>query len=171
MTRKVEISHKTIIFTFFFLVSVWFLFLIKDIVFQVFAALLLVSILNPVITKLTKYRIPKGLSIGLSYILIFGFLSLAVGSIIPPLVEETTNLANNLPYFFQKSEISSYINEDVIKQITAQLGSLPGHVIKFVFSFFNNILSVLTVAIFSFYFPAATTIRKVQFSANLFLQA
>lgn len=151
MTRKVEISHKTIIFTFFFLLFVWFLYFIRDIVFQVFAALLLVSILNPVITKLTNLKIPKGITIILAYILIFGFLGLAIGSVIPPLVEETTNLANNLPSFFQNSEISKYINEDVIKQITSQLGSLPGYLVKSVFSFFNNILSILTVAIFSFY--------------------
>lgn len=151
MTRKVEISHKTIIFTFFFLLFVWFLYFIRDIVFQVFAALLLVSILNPVITKLTNLKIPNGITIILAYILIFGFLGLAIGSVIPPLVEETTNLANNLPSFFQNSEISKYINEDVIKQITSQLGSLPGYLVKSVFSFFNNILSILTVAIFSFY--------------------
>lgn len=151
MTRKVEISHKTIIFTFFFLLFVWFLYFIRDIVFQVFAALLLVSILNPVITKLTNLKVPKGITIILAYILIFGFLGLAIGSVIPPLVEETTNLANNLPSFFQNSEISKYINEDVIKQITSQLGSLPGYLVKSVFSFFNNILSILTVAIFSFY--------------------
>lgn len=151
MTRKVEISHKTIIFTFLFLLFIWFLYFISDIVFQVFAAFLLVSILNPFITKLSSLKIPKGITITLSYILIFGFLGMAIGAITPPLVEETTNLANNLPSFFQNSEISKYINDDVIKQITMQLGSLPSQVVKSVFSFFNNILSILTVAIFSFY--------------------
>lgn len=151
MTRKVEISHKTIIFTFFFLLFMWFLYFIRDIVVQVFAALLLVSILNPFIVKLTSLKVPKGLAILLSYVLIFGFLGLSVGSIIPPLVEETTNLANNLPSFFQNSDVSKYINDDVVKQITLQLGSVPGYLVKSVFSFFNNILSVLTVAIFSFY--------------------
>lgn len=151
MTRKVEISHKTIIFTFFFLLFVWFLYYIKDIVFQVFAALLLVSILNPFVTKLTKFKIPKSLSITLSYVLIFGFIGLSVGSIVPPLVEETTNLTNSLPGFFQNAEISKYVNEDVVKQVASQLGSLPGQVVKFIFSIFNNVLSIVTVAIFSFY--------------------
>lgn len=151
MTRKIEISHKTIIFTFFFLLFVWFLYYTRDIVFQVFAALLLVSILNPFVNKMTKFKVPKGISIAVSYILIFGFLALSVGSIVPPLVEETTNLANNLPSYFQSSEISKYVNEDVIRQIASQLGSLPSQVVKFVFSLFNNVLSILTVVIFSFY--------------------
>lgn len=151
MTRKVEISHKTIIFTFFFFLFVWFLYYTRDIVFQVFAALLLVSILNPFVNRLTKFKIPKGISIFLTYILIFVFLGLSVGSIVPPLVEETTNLANNLPNYFQSSELSKYVNEDVIRQIASQLGSLPSQVVKFVFSLFNNVLNILTVVIFSFY--------------------
>lgn len=151
MTRKVEISHKTIIFTFFFFLFVWFLYYTRDIVFQVFAALLLVSILNPFVNRLTKFKIPKGISIFLTYILIFVFLGLSVGSIVPPLVEETTNLANNLPNYFQSSELSKYVNEDVIRQVASQLGSLPSQVVKFVFSLFNNVLSILTVVIFSFY--------------------
>ncbi len=151
MTRKVEISHKTIIFTFFFLLFVWFLYYTRDIVFQVFAALLLVSILNPLISRLTKLKIPKGLSISLSYILIFVFLGLSISSIVPPLVEETTNLANNLPSYFQSSELSKYVNEDLIRQFASQLGSLPSQVVKFVFSLFSNVLNILTVVIFSFY--------------------
>lgn len=151
MTRKIEISHKTIIFTFLFLLTVWFLYYTRDIVFQVFAALLLVSVLNPLIVKLIKFKIPKGISISLTYILMFMLLGLSVGSIVPPLVEETTNLANNLPRYFQSSELSRYVNEDVIRQIASQLGSVPGQVVKFIFSLFNNVLSILTVVIFSFY--------------------
>lgn len=151
MTRKIEISHKTIIFTFLFLLTVWFLYYTRDIVFQVFAALLLVSILNPFIVKLTKFKIPKGIAIAFSYILILGFLGLSIGSIVPPLVEETTNLTVNLPNYFQSSGLSKYLNEDVIRQVASQLGSVPGQIIKFVFSLLNNVLSILTVVIFSFY--------------------
>lgn len=151
MVRKVEISHKTIIFTFLFLASVWFFYYIRDIVLQVFVALILVSILNPIVARLSKFRVPKALSILVSYILIFGLLSLSVGSVLPPLIEQTTLLANSLPTFVQNSEISKYINEDAVKQLVSQLGSLPGQIIKSGISFFGNILSVLTVLMFAFY--------------------
>lgn len=151
MIRKVEISHKTIIFTVFFLASIGFLYYISDIVLQLFGAFLLVSILNPLVLKFSKYKIPKTLSIVVSYFLIFGFLALAIGSIVPPLVEETTNLANNLPQYFQNVEFSKYISDDAMKQVVSQLGSLPGQVIKALFSVFSNVLSILTVAIFAFY--------------------
>ena len=151
MPRKIEISHKTIIFTTVFFASLWFLYFIRDIVLQLFIALLLVSIINPLIVKLSKYKIPKTLSILLSYVVIFGFLGAAIASILPPLVEQTTNLANSLPSYFQNSGLAKYINDDVIKQLVSQLGSVPSQIIKAGFSLFGNILSVFTVAVFALY--------------------
>lgn len=151
MPRKIEISHKTIVFTVVFLGSIWFLYFIGDIVLQLFIALLLVSILNPFIVKLSKLKIPKIISILLSYVLIFSLLGFAIGSILPPLIEQTTNLANNLPFYLQNLGLQKYTNEEVLKQMVSQLGSVPGQIIKAGFSLFSNILSILTVAIFAFY--------------------
>ena len=151
MVRKVEISYKTIIFTAIFIASLWFLYFIRDIVLQLFAALLLMTILNPIVKKLSKIKIPKTLSVLVSYILIFGVFGFAIGILLPPLVEQTTNLANNLPKYFQDSGITNYANGDVLKEIVSQLGSVPSQVIKAGFSFFANILNILTVLIFAFY--------------------
>lgn len=151
MPRKIEISHKTIFFTAIFIASIWFLYYIRDIVLQLFVALILVSILNPFVLKLSKYKIPKPISILLSYILIFGFFGLTIGSVLPPLIEQTTNLANGLPNYFQNSELSKYVNEDVAKQFVSQLGSVPSQVVKAGFSIFGNILNIFTVLIFAFY--------------------
>lgn len=151
MPRKIEISHKTIIFTTVFIGSLWFVYYIRDIVLQIFIALLLVSIINPLVVKLSKYKIPKIVSILLSYILIFGLFGTAIASILPALIEQTTNLVNNLPSFLQNSDFSKYINEDFVKQIMSQLGSVPSQIVKAGFLFFGNILSILTIAIFAFY--------------------
>ncbi len=151
MTRKVEISHKTIIFTTLFLMSLWFLYFISDIVMQLFVALLLVTILNPIIVKLSKYKIPKIVSIMLAYLLVFGLFGTAIASILPPLIEQTTNLATSLPNYYQSLHISKYVSQDITSQIFSQFGTLPSQIVKFGFSLFGNILSVLTVAIFSFY--------------------
>lgn len=151
MPRKIEISHKTIFFTAIFVGSIWFLYYIRDIVLQLFVALILVSILNPFIVRLSKYKIPKPISILLSYILIFGFFGLTIGAVLPPLIEQTTNLANGLPGYFQNSELSRYVNEDVVKQLVSQLGSVPSQIVKAGFSIFGNILNIFTVLIFAFY--------------------
>lgn len=151
MPRKIEISHKTIIFTTVFLGSLWFLYFIRDIVLQLFVALLLVSILNPIVNKLSKFKIPKGVSVLLSYVLIFGSFGLAIASVLPPLVEQTTNFANNFPVYLHNLGVENYASEEVLKQLVSQLGSVPSQIIKAGFSLFGNILSILTVAIFAFY--------------------
>lgn len=151
MVRKVEISHKTIIFTAVFVASLWFLFNIRDIVLQLFVALLLMTVLNPIVKKISKLRIPTGLSIFLTYLVIFGFLGIVIAAILPPLVDQTTNLANNLPQYVQSSGLMKYANGEVLKEVLSQLGTVPSQVVKAGFSVFTNILSILTVLIFAFY--------------------
>lgn len=151
MVKKVEISYKTIIFTAVFIASLWFIYFIRDIVLQLFAALLLMTILNPIVKKLSIFKIPKTLSILFSYILIFGLFGFAIGILFPPLLEQTTNLANNLPKYINDLSVIKYASGDVIKEVFSQLGSLPGQIIKAGFSFFANIINILTVLIFAFY--------------------
>ena len=145
MIRKVEISYKTIVFTAVFVASLWFIYSIRDIVLQLFASLLLMTILNPIVKKLSKIKIPRSLSILVSYVVIFGLFGFAIGILLPPLVEQTTNLANNLPKYLSDSGITKYANGDILKEIVSQLGTVPSQVIKAGFSFFANILNILTV--------------------------
>jgi len=149
--RKVEISHKTIFFTLATMGLLWFLFFIRDIVLQVFVSLLLVAVLNPVVNSLSKVKIPKSVSIFLSYILIFGVFGTAIGILLPPLIEQTTNLAINLPGYLYNSGLTKYANNDVLREVVSQLGTVPGQIIKAGFSLFANILNILTVLIFTFY--------------------
>lgn len=163
MPRKIEISHKTIIFTVAFLGLLWFLFFIRDIVLQLFVALVLMSVLNPLIKKLSRFKIPKGISVLISYIFVFGILGVAIATLVPPLIEQTTNLANNLPKYLSDLGINNYANGEVLKQVVSQLGSVPGQIVKAGFSLFSNILSILTVAIFAFYL----LLMKDKFDKNL----
>jgi predicted PurR-regulated permease PerM len=63
MTKKIEISHRTIIFAFLLGLGIWFVSQIVDIVIMVFVALILVSALNPFVDKLESLKIPRGLAI------------------------------------------------------------------------------------------------------------
>jgi predicted PurR-regulated permease PerM len=151
MPRKIEISHRTIVFTVLFLIFLWFLLFIKDIIFVLFISLLLMTILNPIVVKLTKWRIPRALSIFFVYLAIMGVLSLAVAVIVPPLVEQTTNFVNNVPFYLSNPAVSQYINNQSVEQLFTQLGSVPGQLLKVGVSVFSNVLAVMSVLIFTFY--------------------
>lgn len=151
MPRKIEISYKTIVFAVLFLLFLWLLFFIRDIILALFVAVLIMTILNPLVSKMTRIKIPRSLAILICYIIVLGIFGLALAVIIPPLVDQTTDFAANLPNYLSNLGIASGIGQQVTGQLMSQLGALPGQVIKIGVTFFSNILSVITVLIFAFY--------------------
>lgn len=151
MPQKIEISHKTVIFTVFFLLLLWFLYFIRDIILQLFVALLVMTVLGPLVNQLTKFRIPRGVSVLLSYLLVFGILGGVIALIIPPLVVQTSNFVLALPGYLSNIGIAQNISQEVINEFLIRLGSLPGEILKFTLSVFSNVISVLAVLVFSFY--------------------
>ena len=152
MPKKIEISHRTIIFTVFFLLALWFLYFIRDIIFAIFVSVLLMAILNPAVVRLTKWKIPKGLAIFLTYVLVIGLFVFAIAWIIPSLASQTTSFVNNIPYFINNLGWGGILNSQFLTSSLTQIGTLPGQAVKFGVSVFSNIVSVLSVLVLSFYF-------------------
>ena len=151
MPRKIEISHRTIIFAVLFLVFLWFLYFIRDLILELFVALLIMTILNPFVTRLSKLKIPRAISVFVAYLVVFGIFGAAIAGIIPPLVEQTSSFANNLPRYLSSLGIGGYINEQLTGELLSQLGSIPGQLVKVGLSVFSNVFAVITVLIFAFY--------------------
>lgn len=151
MPRKIEISHKTIVFAVLFLISLWFLYYIRDLILELFVALLIMTILNPLVTRFSKLKIPRAISVFIAYLVVFGVFGAALAGIIPPLVEQTTSFANNIPGYLSSLGIGGYINEQLTGELLSQLGSIPGQLVKVGLSVFSNVFAVITVLIFAFY--------------------
>jgi len=151
MPSKVEISHKTVIFTVLFLLGLWFLFFVREIILELFVALLLMTIFEPLVAALTRIKIPRALSVLITYILIIGIFGGMIALIAPTLVQQTANFVTALPYYLSNIGISSTTSGDVIKGLLTQLGAVPGQVLDFTFSVFSNLVSVITVLVFAFY--------------------
>lgn len=151
MFRKVEISHRTIIFTVLFLLSLGFLYLIKDIILELFVALLLMTIFEPMVAGLTKIKVPRGLAVLITYILVIGILGGTIALIAPTIVEQTTSFANALPGYLSNIGITRDFSEQILSGYLGQLGNLPGQIFDLTFSIFSNFLSVITVLVFAFY--------------------
>ena len=157
MPRKIEISHKSIIFAVGFLLLLWFLYFIRDILMQLFIALILTAILNPLVTRLSRYKIPRPFSIIVVYVLIFGIVGYSLAGVLPPLISQTSNFAAGLPTFVQSSGLQSFVNEEVVNELLVQLSSIPSQTARFALGLFSNLLAVLTVLFFTFYLLLAHT--------------
>ena len=151
MTRKVEISHRTIIFTVLFLLFLWFLYAIRDILLLLFVSLLVMTIFNPLVKTLNRLKIPRGLSIFISYLLVFTLLGAVAAGIVPPLVSETSSLVAGLPEYLERLNVTPAVSDQVVTELLTKLGSLPGQLIKVGVSLFSNVFGMITVLIFAFY--------------------
>ncbi len=152
MPRKIEISHRTIIFIAFLVGFLWFIYFIRDIILQLFVAILIMSILNPTVTKLQKIKIPRLVSVLIVYFLILGFISVSLAFMIPPFIEQTTTFANSLPKYFEDLDIPPSVAETMAREVTILFSGLPSQIIKISVSIFSNVLSILAVFIFALYF-------------------
>lgn len=151
MPKKIEISHRTIIFTVLLLISLYFLYQIRQTLVVLFVSLVLMSALNPAVNKLEKLKIPRLLGIIIIYLLVILVLVLAIAGIIPPLVDQTATLISRLPDYFQVFRSPS-IDQDFISSQINQLGSIPANLLKITVSIFNNFTALLIVAVVTFYF-------------------
>jgi len=151
MPQKIEISHKTIIFTVLFLALLWFLYFIRDIILVFFIALLIMAVLNPLVSRLSKLKVPRGISVLLVYVLVLGLLSFLVASLVPPLVEQTSHLLSVLPNLLDNILVLPMIGQPLINELASQLGSFSSSLIKITLSVFSNVLGVVSVLVIAFY--------------------
>lgn len=149
MTTKVEISHRTIIFTVVFLAAIWLVLQIRDILFLLFISFILMSALRPIVDWLQSYRIPRILAILLLYSIIFAIFGVAIAGLIPSFSTQSIRLFSSIPEFLKR--IFPIIPIDT-NALLDQLAPVGENIVKVTIGFFSNIITVLTVMTFTFYF-------------------
>ncbi len=149
MTSKIEISHRTIIFTVVFILLLWVLFQIRDIVFLVFIAFILMTALRPLVDWLERVKLPRIVSILFIYTIVFGFFGVSFAGAIPTLVIQSTRFIQELPTFLEK--VMPYWNIDA-QSLTQQITPISENIFKLTVGIFSNLLTTLTVLVFTFYF-------------------
>lgn len=150
MPEKIEISHRTIVFTIFFLIFLWLLWQIKQIIIGLFVALILMAAINPAIDRMEKMKIPRVLGIVLVYILILALAGLIVAGVIPPLVDQTSTLIARAPQFIEDLGVLS-IDPRIIESQIQQLGSIPTNLVKISVEIFTNLIAIAALLVITFY--------------------
>ncbi|MBI4999809.1 AI-2E family transporter [Candidatus Gottesmanbacteria bacterium] len=148
MPAKIEISHKTIFFTFGFLAALWFLWQIKEIILVLFLAFILMSALRPFVEKLERFRIPRVISILFVYLVFLSFLGLVGGAIFPPLIFQTLKFWERLPELFNRILPFLPLNFEFLTQ---QLTPVGGNILRVTLGFFSNVVTLVTFLVFTFY--------------------
>lgn len=146
---KIEVSYRTIIFAVVFLAGLWALIQIRDILFLLFIAFLLMTAIRPLVVILERIRIPRIMSILLVYAVVFGLFGVSLAGTIPLLVTQSTRLITDLPSF--AARVLPFWNIDV-GTLTRQIAPISENIVKVTVGIFSNIITTLTVLVFTFYF-------------------
>jgi len=107
----INITVMTVVKIILVFLLFYFLYLVKDVLAILFVSLILASSIDPWVDKLQKKKIPRGVSVMLIYITAFGVFFSSMYLIIPPIINEITNLANNFPVIEQFKE---YLTEKMV---------------------------------------------------------
>ena len=149
MNRKIEISVRTVLFAAALIVGGWLFVQVRDILFLLFIAFLFMTAIHPLVLFLERARIPRPLAILLIYVVLFGLFGASLVSAVPALVSQSTRLTQELPQF--ASRVLPYWNIDV-SNFTDQIAPIGESVVKLTLGIFSNIISLVTVLVFTFYF-------------------
>lgn len=144
-----EISYRTIVFALALVAGLWLVLQIRDILFLLFIAFLLMTALHPLVSFLVKFRIPRFIAIGFVYLVLFGFLGVSFAGVIPILVVQSTRFMQELPVVVGR--VLPYWNIDV-GALTSQIAPIGENVVKVTVGIFSNIVTTVMVLVFTFYF-------------------
>lgn len=151
MTRRIEISSKTIVFTIFFLISLRLIWEIRELIYALFLAFIFMSALKPMVSRLEKFRIPRQIAAFTVVITTIVAIFFILAFMLPPIVNETVVFLTNLPVFLLNSFpfLEGSLNPEAAVQF---LPDLTQNAFKFAQGLFSNILFIISVIFFTFYF-------------------
>ncbi len=148
MPQKIDISRKTIIFIAFFILALWMIFLIRDLLIILFVAVIFVSALSPLVKFFVKLRLPKVLSITITYIIIIAVLAGFLVSVIPPLLEQSTKLIVASPPLIAQFFNVTNIDKSVL---SSELTLLSKNLFSITISVFDNLIMIIFLLVITFY--------------------
>lgn len=149
-TKKIEISQKTIIFTFALMLSLWFLYQIRDIIVLLFIGFILMTAVNPLVKLAKKIKIPTIVVMLGVYFGLISLVSAVVASLAPAIVEQTKGLTLALPTYMHSLEniLNTQFDPNMIGNY---VNAIPSNLLRIVAGAFSNIMSVLALFFMSYY--------------------
>jgi len=148
MTRRIDISSKTVFFITAFLILIWIIFQILDIILLFFVAFILMSALSPLVDRLVRLKIPRVLAVLLTFFLIIIFISVLLTAGLTPLIYQTSSLSQKLADVIAVLLQINFVDQSIIHQ---EMANLSGQLVNITFDVFKNLVSFISVLVVTIY--------------------
>lgn len=156
--QAIDISTWSIIKFFLFILGMFFLYYIRNVVAFIFIVIILVAGFTPFINWLVRKKIPRVLAVVILYILIFCFFAFIIYLIIPPMVEQIFLISTNISFYSEKLQdihinVSNFLfqGKDILSFIGNSLSQIEGGVFNSFLTIFGSAATAITVFILTFY--------------------
>ncbi len=154
-----EISWMSMVRIILVLIGFYLLLNLADIILILFVVVILTAALSPLVDSIkAKLNIPRLMAILLIYLGLLAFVALVGYLIIPPVVEQIQNIAQNLPEYVKKiGSFFSTFNEGAItsnnglQSASSTLGEFANTLLKSATSFFGGITTVFYILVLTLF--------------------
>lgn len=148
MTRRIDISSKTVFFIAAFLILLWVIFQILDIILLFFIAFIFMSALSPVVDQLTRIKVPRIVAVLVVFLVLVSLLVGLVTLGFSPLIAQTSSLAQRLADTIGNLLQANLIDQSVIRD---EMSKLSGQVVNITVDIFKNIISFVSLLVITVY--------------------
>ena len=160
---KLDISAGTWLKALVIVAAVYFLYRVIDVLALVFVAIIFATALEPSVNWLNRRRIPRALSVLILYLVIFFVLSLIIVLMVPPLIDQVTELARSFPYYYEKLlSVFSYVSgtgqdqvaislQQSLQSLGANLTQATSSILSTLVSIFGGIFQFIILLTVAFY--------------------
>lgn len=141
------------------LVGVGFLYLVRDIAVVVFISLLLATALEPAVSAMQRWRLPRVVGAAAIYLAAFFLFSLTVVLLAPLVVEEIGSISSNFPLYWERLT-AGWLKADprfhetvqgALDSLRSTFSQAAGNVFGFISVVFGNLVSFILVLVLTFY--------------------
>jgi len=145
---QVGVSYRTVVYTILTLLSLWILFVVRDVIFLLMAAFVVMAGLRPFVDRIEKFKIPRSIAIVLTYVILASVIALIATLIIPPLVWQFQKMLEQLQEYILP--LLPFL-ESSTGNLTDQIPKLSQNVLKITTGVFSTVIGFFTFGIITFY--------------------
>jgi len=160
MTQKIDISTSTIFRFILIILGFIFVYLIRDILLNIFIALIIAAAIDAPVDWMAKHKVWRPLGTAIIYLSVFGLLALFLYVVMPPLSGQLGVLVSNLPEHLNKLGTSFEVLEQkiglgslqgILTQINDRLSWAGSNVMEAVVNIFGGLFSACMILVISVY--------------------
>lgn len=154
MSQVIDVSSNIIFRVLGIVLGLWFLYVIRDVIWLFLIAIIITAALNPMIKNTQAFlRSPRAVAVGVVYIIFFLLLGVLISSIVPTISAQFAEISTEAPKILAQllPQHLSPIEDPTFSNVGQQFIGLFGNPFSTTVGLLSGLISIFAVISMSFY--------------------